>query len=1100
MVLRGTTNTWRGLLLTALLTTSLAACNGRLSENPNSDTGEDGKGTGGQGNDGGKTEDTTGPTVAITEPSASGTHRTALASIDIEGSAEDDSGVASVTWKNTSTGATGTAKGTAMWTAAGVALDEGENSIEVTATDTVGNRSVASILITSDRTGPSLTVTTPSSAELVTSTALLEVAGTAADPAGVASIGWRNTTTGATGTASGTTAWSAADVSLTEGPNHIELTATDALGNTSVASLEVTLDTEPPTLAITSPAPEGRLVGTASTNLAGTSADLGGVVSVTWKNLTTGAEGTASGTTHWSITDVPLEEGENEIQVTVTDVAGRTTSDSVTITSDRTGPSLAITSPTGSGLLVSEPTVAVTGTAADPSGVDAVAWRNLTSGTMGSATGTSSWSVSDVPLVSGANEIEITATDSLGNSATTSITVLSDGDPPAVTITSPTGEGLLVATTPISLSGTASDVLTSVASVTFRNEATGASGTASGTTEWSVTGVALVEGANEIVVTATDTLGNASESSVTVTLDTGAPTLVISSPSAGDLVAATTVDVLGTASDPFGIASVTWKNVTTGATGTASGTTTWTASAVPLVEGANSLDITVTDRAGNVTRQTIPVVSDVTGPTLTITNPSEAGPIMAFGPSIEVSGIAADLASVDRVTWANLTTGASGDASGAEIWSVAAIPLANGLNTIRITAYDSVGNASSQSIVVNFNHAPTSVSLNLPGGHFLLPGIHQEGVVAARVTAVDPDPDNVVTFELDSSGEDSESFSLASNGDLTPLFTPDPSVKSSYAIRIQATDNYGASETFDKTVFVSEGANTFVFGTCGRTSGREGPTAADCEAAYAGTNLEAAVSVPMQGYQRWVVPATGSYYVVAAGASGGDGNDGDGGHGAVMRGSFELSAGDVLTMVVGQRGSNRYHSSPGGGGGTFVVKGDPTSTDILTWANEPVRLLIAAGGGAGGTCAVKRTGLPGVTGPSGSSNATGERRGGSDGSGGEGTQYASGGAGFRGNGEGVRPPLSFLNGATGGESDGPCLWSASTTGGDGGFGGGAGGNVCEYLMCGAAGGYSGGGAGYPVGGDAYTAGGGGSYNAGAAQLNASGANGGAGFVHIIQLP
>src|SRR5690606_14942116 len=127
-------------------------------------------------------------------------------------------------------------------------------------------------------------------------------------------------------------------------------------------------------------------------------------------------------------------------------------------------------------------------------------------------------------------------------------------------------------------------------------------------------------------------------------------------------------------------------------------------------------------------------------------------------------------------------------------------------------------------------------------------------------------------------GDDDEAFELSPEGELSPLFAPDASVKASYAIRIKVTDDSGDSQSFDKVVLVTEGSN-FTFGTCGRTAGREGPTDAECEAAYAQTNLEGEVLVPAQGYQQWMVPATGSYYIVAAGAQGGDGSDGNGGNG-----------------------------------------------------------------------------------------------------------------------------------------------------------------------------------------------------------------------------
>ena len=67
------------------------------------------------------------------------------------------------------------------------------------------------------------------------------------------------------------------------------------------------------------------------------------------------------------------------------------------------------------------------------------------------------------------------------------------------------------------------------------------------------------------------------------------------------------------------------------------------------------------------------------------------------------------------------------------------------------------------------------------------------------------------------------------------------------------------------------------------------------------------------------VLATGTYAILAFGAQGGDGNLNDhtgavGGKGAKVQGDFELTAGEVLQIVVGGSGqtSNTY---AGGGGG-----------------------------------------------------------------------------------------------------------------------------------------------------------------------------------------
>ena len=95
----------------------------------------------------------------------------------------------------------------------------------------------------------------------------------------------------------------------------------------------------------------------------------------------------------------------------------------------------------------------------------------------------------------------------------------------------------------------------------------------------------------------------------------------------------------------------------------------------------------------------------------------------------------------------------------------------------------------------------------------------------------------------------------------------------------------------------------------------------------------------VSGIQRWTVPYTGDYKIEAVGASGGYDTYTNSrqyrGRGARMIGTFRLSKGETIQILVGQEGGiNRHSISSGGGGGTFVVRA----------SNAP---MITAGGGGG---------------------------------------------------------------------------------------------------------------------------------------------------------
>jgi murein DD-endopeptidase MepM/ murein hydrolase activator NlpD len=92
----------------------------------------------------------------------------------------------------------------------------------------------------------------------------------------------------------------------------------------------------------------------------------------------------------------------------------------------------------------------------------------------------------------------------------------SDSTPPTISITSPTsGSTFTTSSSPINLGGTAADGV-GVTQVTWANDR-GGSGSASGTTSWTIGGIALQNGTNVITVTARDAANNTGTDTLTVT-------------------------------------------------------------------------------------------------------------------------------------------------------------------------------------------------------------------------------------------------------------------------------------------------------------------------------------------------------------------------------------------------------------------------------------------------------------------------------------------------------------------------------------------------------------------------------------------------------
>lgn len=129
--------------------------------------------------------------------------------------------------------------------------------------------------------------------------------------------------------------------------------------------------------------------------------------------------------------------------------------------------------------------------------------------------------------------------------------------------------------------------------------------------------------------------------------------------------------------------------------------------------------------------------------------------------------------------------------------------------------------------------------------------------------------------------------------------------------------------------------------------------------------------------QTYTVPITGTYTIVAAGASGAAGNKYNttfgsvGGKGAWIKADFTLTAGTVLKVITGGRGYGTTGtasdgSGGGAGGGTFVFRQISSITNskyqIAMLGGYYECLLVAAGGGGAGDESYKNALVSGANG------------------------------------------------------------------------------------------------------------------------------------------
>ncbi len=247
---------------------------------------------------------------------------------------------------------------------------EGDRTFTIFAVDASGATTTTMVTISVDTLGPRLQLTMPSATTAVGS--MSNLAGTATDPAMPLTAvtvdvgsGPQQATVGVGG------AWQrmvSFPPNLDTVMRTVTLSATDALGNVGTATAQVLVDTQGPTLAITSPA-SGSPVGSPAT-LAGTASDPGGVVSNFTVDTGSGPTAVSVSAGAWSqaVTfPANLDRVQRPIVLRGQDPLGNVTQVTLQVLVDTQGPTLTITTP-AAGVAVTSPTT-LAGAASDPSGV-----------------------------------------------------------------------------------------------------------------------------------------------------------------------------------------------------------------------------------------------------------------------------------------------------------------------------------------------------------------------------------------------------------------------------------------------------------------------------------------------------------------------------------------------------------------------------------------------------------------------------------------------------------------------------------------------------------------------------------------------------------
>jgi len=688
---------------------------------------------------------------------------------------------------------TTTASPTGEWTFTPPApLAEGAHTVVATATDAAGNESPESNLVnfTVDTEAPDAPVIEAPADGDVVDTATPPISGTAEANSMVTVI--IDGAEAGTTTASPTGEWTFTPTTpLDDGDHTVVATATDAAGNESPESNEVTftVDTEAPDAPVIEAPADGEVVDTATPPISGT-AEANSTVTVIIDGTDAGTT-TASATGDWTFTPTtPLTDGAHTVVATATDAAGNESPESnlVNFTVDTDAPDAPVIEAPAEGDVVDTAAPPISGTAEANSTVTVIIDGAEAGSTTASPTG--EWTFTPTtPLDDRDHTVVATATDAAGNESPESneVTFTVDTEAPAAPVIEEPADGDVVEDATPDISGTAEPNSTVTVSIDGTEAGTT---TASPTGEWTFTPTTpLADGDHTVVATATDAAGNESPESneVTFTVDTslvGAPEApVITEPSNGEVVASATPPISGTAEGDSTVTVII--DGTTAGTTTASPTGEWTFTpTTPLDDGDHTVVATATDAAGNVSPESdeVTFTVDATAPEAPeITSPGDGDVLPTATP--QIAGTAEPNALVTVIIDGEIAGTTTASPTGN--WTfIPGEPLDDGEHTVTATATDAVGNVSPEADEVTFTvdtAAPAAPVITSPAAG----STTNDDTPAITGTA---EPNSTVTVIID--GTPVGTTTADENGDWT--FTPTtPLDDGDHTVSATATDAAG---------------------------------------------------------------------------------------------------------------------------------------------------------------------------------------------------------------------------------------------------------------------------------------------------------------------
>ena len=625
---------------------------------------------------------------------------------------------------------------------------------------------------------------------------------------------------------------------LGEGNQAVLVSGKDATGNTVTGVQLLTVDTQPPTLAINTIA-QDNIISAAEHNVAlvlsGTSnAEAGQTVTLTVNGkshtATVGSDGT------WQVT-LPatevqaLAEGNYAVNASVSDRAGNSTSHSANFTVDTSAPVVSVNTVAGDDILNNaEQAVAqiISGQVSGASPGDTVTVKLGTHVLTGIVLADGSWNVALDPAVTrtldrGANTIFVTVTDTAGNTGAASRAITLVGVSPLITINTVSGDDIISGAekgAPLTLTGSTQQAETGqTVTVTLAGQSFTTTVQADGS--WSLTVPAaamgnLPDGAVAITASVTDLSGNTGNTSRTITVDSQAPALSIDPLTADNIINAAEsgqdLPITGTTdAQPGQTVTVTLNGQTYQGVVQPDGTWSVTVPAAnvgALADGNATVTASVNDIAGNPTSVSRVALVDATPPVVTI-NPVATDNVINTPEHTQaqiISGTVTGAQAGDIVTVTLNNVDYTTVVDGSGNWSLG-VPasvvsgLVDGSYPINVSVTDRAGNTGSQSLTVTVNTAAPLIGINSIAGDDVINA--SEKGADLQITGTSDQPVNTaITVTLNGQNYTTTTDASGNWSVTVPASAVTALGQANYTVTAAVTSNIGNSNPASHNVLV----------------------------------------------------------------------------------------------------------------------------------------------------------------------------------------------------------------------------------------------------------------------------------------------------------